>query len=146
MNRQPHIGIFGGKPFYCGRQNIASLHVRGGDHKSAVSGTREFLADPLQVFDFSPQAFRNLHHTFARRGQRREALALTHKHVDAQFAFQFAHLARHAWLRSVQRFRGSREIEFAARDLTHVADLLQVHLRGLKRWACEHRGVYNQQE
>ena len=88
MQAKLHFGVVLDELLDHGRQGIACLRVGGGDGEFACLLILEFLSHLLQVRRIQQHARRHFRNDLAGVGQCRQALAVAHEDIDAQFLLQ----------------------------------------------------------
>ena len=108
-------------------QGIARLGVSGGYRQSAELVVGELLAGAAQVLRLGEDALGDGDHRLARLGDRNQALAVAHEHLDLQLVLQRADLLGHPRLGGVQGLGGLGHVQAAAGDFGEAAQLLELH-------------------
>src|SRR5690606_35873814 len=110
-------------------QDVARLRMRRRDRKRAVELGRQVAREALDVADLAQNLARPGDDLAARRGDRREALALAREQLYAELRLELFQLFADAGLARVKPLGGRRDVEPAVDDADQVFELLQRHLK-----------------
>jgi hypothetical protein len=104
-----------------GHQNIARVDVSRRHAQSSPVRIGMFRSCTADILDIAENAARDLNNGTPRFSKRRNPVAPADQQFSLQFLLQLTNLARHAGLRSVQRFSRLGDIELVVGDPAQVA-------------------------
>lgn len=113
--------------FDMGRQHVAGMGVDGRHGHLARDPGSLFTRDAGKVVGAAQHAFDDGHERTPGRGEAGNAPPVADEQRDAEVTFEQLEVPGQAWLRCVQPFRGSRQVQALGHDFLRRAELMQLH-------------------